>query len=98
MAEPLQIDAGGNPVVNQRPMRIEFYPDGSAVIFVDPRVFQVTTSSGRSSGSTVELMTRILITHRYEDVQEPGSPPNARPTQMQARISAAVAESSGESA
>ena len=93
MAEPLRIDPGGTPVANQRPIRIEFNADGSVVIFVDPRLFQATTSAGRSNGSTVELMTKILITPRLD---EPPAPSNARPTEMQQRISAAVAESRGE--
>lgn len=76
MAQPLRLDQHGQPVGDLKPSRIEVHADGSMIIFLDPRVYQVTTSGGHSNGNTVSLMTKVLITLRHPDE----SPPNARPT------------------
>ncbi len=95
MAELLATDSGGNPVSNPRPIRIEFNIDGSATVFIDPRLFQATIAGGRANGTTVELMTKILITRRFDEAIAPSS---SRETEMQRRISAAIAaEQGGES-
>lgn len=94
MPEMLRVDGRGNPIKEPRPTRVEVHPDGSMTIFVDPRLFQVNIAGGHSDGTTIGLMTKVLITHRYAS-----DPPASRPTEMHERISAAIAaESGGESA
>lgn len=45
----------------RRPVRMEFEADGSVLIWIDPRRFNVSIVNGRGSGGTAELYTRVII-------------------------------------
>lgn len=62
MAEPLRQPSA--PIAEpplRRPVRVEFEPDGTVILWVDPRCFNVAITNGRGSGTTAELCTRIVI-------------------------------------
>ena len=58
MAEIL-LNPDQSPV--RRPVRIEVEPDGSILIWVDPRAYNVQLINGRGQGATEQLYTRVII-------------------------------------